>query len=538
MPIVVDPTYGPKPAMTLLGGSASSLPLPSTPLGGSARGITLHGGRFRTVSFAKIYRSQPIVGAAVRAVAFAIARLPLQTFGYADAEQDTRERDKTHPAAVLLERPRPRRRGFHLRWDMALSLYCHGNYVAWKRRRGRGAPPYELWTLDWRLLEPIVLGETVIAWRWLGTGIPGLDTGQSIPIEDTLHLAFGAPGGGDVGVSPLEQLEVTIRSEDGLQRYADASMRNGTRFGVAAILDKSIKADRVIRDGVRDELVDAHGGLDNAFRPAVLGGGITDIKPLSQQSAVEAELIKQRDVNRGEVGAAIGYPLALLGFVEGQNYAALRELHRILYVTSLGGPLELVAESVQAQLLDDEPAWAGAGRFVEFFLDGVLKGDAKERWETYAIALDHGGLTLNDVRRKENLKPYDDPRADEPLIAANNVRPLSNVGNDNGTRAGRRSTDPAATVALELAGQHARAALEAVASGEDFDRLELERALSADLIAGGVNGSSAAIAEAIGLELEGLLADAADAADGPPSAEAVRAIADRYPLTATQESPA
>lgn len=545
MPIVVDPVYGPKPGMTLLGGSPGSLPLGSTPFMPSSRSIELTSGTLRTVSYASIYRSQPVIGAAVKAIAFAIARLPLQAFRYTDAAEDTRERDKSHPAAQLLSKPRPQRRGFHLRWDMALSLWVHGNYVAWKRRPRAGAPPTELWTLDWRLLVPIVLGSRVIAWKWLGEGIPGLDRGAVIFVEDTLHLAFGTPGGGDIGISPLEQLQVTIRSEDALQRYGEASMRNGTRFGVAAILDKSVKADRVVRDGVRDELVDAHGGLENAFRPAVLGGGITDIKPLSQQSAAEAELIQQRVVNRAEAGAVIGAPLAILGFLEGTNYAALKELHRIFYVTSLGGPLTLLAESVQAQLLDGEPAWADAGRFVEFSLDEVLKGDAKERWETYDVAVGMGGLTLNDVRRSENRKPYDDPRADEPLIKANNVRPLSAVGQDNGTRAGRRSTDPAALTAIAARARDVLEALAATADAGDepsFDRLALERDLTADLQAAGLNGSSATIAEAIADELDaGVRGLAARRAAGDLEADdvaaAVRELAATHPLTSNPGDP-
>src|SRR5207253_1814393 len=110
-------------------------------------------------------------------------------------------------------------------------------------------------------------------------------------------------------------------------------------------------------------------------------------------------------------------------------YASLVEYHRLLYVTFLAGPLGLITAGLNAQVLE-EPAWSNDGLFGEFFLDAVLAGDAKSRWETYAVALDHGGLTLNDVRRAENKEPYADPRADEPLIAANNVRPLSNVGAD------------------------------------------------------------------------------------------------------------
>lgn len=493
MAVVLDDPYGPKPALTMLGGSPAMLPVGSVPFQPASRALTLSGGR--TVSYVHIYSTQPWIATAIRRMAEAIARLPLQLFGFADPSGDTRYRDRRHNAAQLLNRPRPRQRGFHLRWDIALSTYVHGNYVGWKRRRAPGLPPFELWTLDWRYLIPLMAGQgqRVLGWRWLGDGIPGLETGQTILIEDTLHIAFNGPGGGDLGISPLAQLDVTVRSEDAIQRLSEANFRNGTRFGVAVILDPKAKADAVIRAGVREELQDAHGGVDQAYRPAILGGGVTDLKPLHAQTAAEAELITQRKLNREEAAAVIGIPQPLAGILDDANYSSLAELHRILYVTSLGGPLGLIGESIQAQLLDAEAVWDRDERFVEFSLDDVLKGDAKQRWETYAVALDHGGLTLNDVRRKENLPPYDDPRADEPLIAANNVRPLSAVG-----IAGTNVVDgnPIATATRELAaivGDAQARAREGAA--EDFDRAELERALADELQARvGLNGASDLVA--------------------------------------------
>jgi HK97 family phage portal protein len=525
LPIVESPTWGPKPSMTLLGGSPSSLATPSSPfIPAGGRSVTLLGGSLRTVSYAAIYRSQPRLATPIRRVAEAVLRLPLQLFRELDDDGDARERDRRHPAARLLAKPRPRQRGAHLRWDIGLSVYVHGNYVGWKRRPSRGEPPTELWTLDWRLLVPLMVGARVVGWEWHGdTGaVPGLKRGQTILLEDTVHIAFNGPGGGDLGVSPLEQLGVTLRSEDALQRYAESSMRHGTRFGMAAILDKSVKADRAIRDGVREELMDAHSGVDNAFKPAVLGGGVTDLKPLAEQSAVEAELIRQREVNAEEAAGLIGVPLPIAGVLRDANYSALRELHRMLYVTLLPGPLELMRESLQAQLIDEEPAWNGdaggdlAGRFLEWSMDAALKGDAKERWETYAVALDHGGLTLNDVRRKENLKPYADPRADEPLIAANNVRPLSAVGTGptgNGT-AGRRLTDQAAGVVLEVLSANVDRALERAARGVGAGRPALE-ALDRDRVAREVDADLQAAGLAATAGLAGVLADelAADVAD-------------------------
>lgn len=526
MPVVADPVYGLKPSQSMRGGSPTTLAENSVPFMAGGGSITMVDGNLRNVSFHSIYGSQPWVGRACRFTAEQFARLPLQLFTYTDDKHDSRERDRVHPAAQLLARPRPRRTGFHLRWDIGLSLAIHGEYVGWLRRRRPALPPYEIWTLDWRCLQPIGDRDRIYAWRWTGGGVPGLRRGDVILIEDTLHLSYTGPGGGDFGVSPLQQLQVTIRSEDALQRLSEASSRNGTRFGAAIILDPKVKSDRLMREGIRQELADAHGGLNQAFRSPVLGGGIVDIKPLGEQSAVEAELINQRKVNRDEIAAVSGIPGAVLGIYDEVKYSSLQELHRMLYVTSLGGPLGVVQEGMQAQLLNGEPIWAPDDRFLEWNLDEVLKGDTQQRWETYKIGVDFGGLTLNDVRRKENLPPYADKRADEPLIAANNVRPLSAIGPGGDTGNPQDPNAARATNALDtirdLVAGHRDRALERAADDElrdvaaaleALDCRRVARELEHDLEAAGVNGWSTAVAESVAGELEELVASAATVED-------------------------
>lgn len=41
--------------------------------------------------------------------------------------------------------------------------------------------------------------------------------------------------------------------------------------------------------------------------------------------------------------------------------------------------------------------------FVEFNVNGLLRGDAKTRNESYKTAITNGYMSINEVRRKENL---------------------------------------------------------------------------------------------------------------------------------------
>lgn len=45
--------------------------------------------------------------------------------------------------------------------------------------------------------------------------------------------------------------------------------------------------------------------------------------------------------------------------------------------------------------------------FIEFNFSGLIRGDIKTRYDAYAIARQWGWLSLNDIRRLENLPPVE-----------------------------------------------------------------------------------------------------------------------------------
>lgn len=45
--------------------------------------------------------------------------------------------------------------------------------------------------------------------------------------------------------------------------------------------------------------------------------------------------------------------------------------------------------------------------FVEFLVDGLLRGDIKSRYEAYAVARQNGWMSANDIRELENMNPIE-----------------------------------------------------------------------------------------------------------------------------------
>jgi HK97 family phage portal protein len=62
---------------------------------------------------------------------------------------------------------------------------------------------------------------------------------------------------------------------------------------------------------------------------------------------------------------------------------------------------------------------AGSGMYVEFSVDGLLRGDFKTRMEGYGLAVNSGVMKPNEARRRENLP--DDPSGDALMIQGGTV---------------------------------------------------------------------------------------------------------------------
>ncbi|MBC7107024.1 MAG: phage portal protein, partial [Firmicutes bacterium] len=63
--------------------------------------------------------------------------------------------------------------------------------------------------------------------------------------------------------------------------------------------------------------------------------------------------------------------------------------------------------------------------FVEFLVEGLLRGDTKSRYEAYSIGRQWGWLSANDIRERENMNPI--PGGDVYLIPLNMI-PASHAG--------------------------------------------------------------------------------------------------------------
>lgn len=406
-----------------LDGRPSRLKRPSEPLISAGGGAISLIGEGRTVSYARIYRTQLWVGVVTNKLTRQVARLPLKT--YRLNSQGHRERVRDTPLAQLMRAPWAGAAPFQLKERIMLPLLVHGNSLLRKLRvEGPGGPPTGLLPLDWRYVRPH--GEPtgpVEVWETTEPGHP-----RYLEPADVVHFAYQAVDG-PIGVSPLQQLGVTIALEEAAQRYAAANFKNAARHSGALVAPKEARLSSDDREEYRREIRELYQGPENAFNVAVLGNGF-EWREFGG-SAKEAQLVDQRKVNREEVAACYDMPPPVVGILDHATYSNVEELYRSLYRTSLGPPIVLVEETLDAQLVRDEPAFEED--FSEFDLSEVMRGDPKEEADQLAVEIEHGTLTIDEARRIKNRPEFGLAETTRPLYAANNLKPVGVERDDDGS---------------------------------------------------------------------------------------------------------
>lgn len=396
-------------------GYSAALGRKSWPLAGSGvipygyaapqQDIRLLGGDIATMQ--DIYWSQPWVQAVVNKLARGIARLPVKTYDYeqVDGGGIYPTEQPTSVIAQLLQNPYPNAGMFQLIEFIIGSLCIYGNATLVKFRGGRGQTPAQLWPMPFDRVS-ILQGkdQPIEAYIWGGFNTIGSVGQQKVFLpEDVIHFKWFNPvGWQSYGRSPLEALATTLALEEAGQRYALASFGNGARPASFVVAEKKLTKEQ--RDELRAEINAAYGGVDNAFKVALLDNGL-DWKPIGMNMQ-ETGLTENRKISREEVCAVYDVPPPMVGILDQATYSNIDEQHTMLYQTTFAPYCVMLEETFNAQLIEAEPAWAG--QFTRFDMGEITRGNDTERSQAYMRYLQSGVRTPNELRALEGLPPVGD----------------------------------------------------------------------------------------------------------------------------------
>ena len=233
---------------------------------------------------------------------------------------------------------------------------------------------------------------------------------------------FHVPGlgfNGLIGFSPIAMMKNSLGTSIAVDKYGSAFFKNGAQpSGV-------LEHPGVMKDPnrVRDNWEAAYGGAANAHRVAVLEEGMT-YKPVSLPPE-DSQFLESKQFSVTEICRIFRVPPHMIGDLDRATFSNIESQNISFAVHTIRPWLVRIEQAINRALFPDNEK----GRFyVQFNLDGLMRGDYKSRMEGYAIARQNGWMSTNDIRELENLNPVSEEEGGNAYLVNGNMIPISLAG--------------------------------------------------------------------------------------------------------------
>ena len=246
--------------------------------------------------------------------------------------------------------------------------------------------------LEVRVLDP---RKVEVHQAYDGTPTYKITTGDgtaSLGADSIVHITLFAYGENLRGLSPVEHHRVTLGLASATQVYAAKFYEQGAAPSGIIKVPGELTQDQA--QTLRAAFGRNHEGVDRMHRVAVLSGG-ADFASLSAKIS-DMQMVETMQWGTEAIARIYGVPLHLLQYPGGNtSYNSLEVVSAEWLRLGLGPLIARVEAGLQRLIV-------GNTTFVKFNVDALLRPMTKERYEAYAVALNNGWLSLNEIRQLED----------------------------------------------------------------------------------------------------------------------------------------
>lgn len=217
--------------------------------------------------------------------------------------------------------------------------------------------------------------------------------------DDVLHVrAIGTDG--FLGKSPIRQVREAVGLGLAAQEFGARFFGQGTTPGLIFRHPGRLGDEAFQR--LKQSLQASYEGLGKSHKAMVLEEGI-EIQSVTMPLD-DAQFIETRKFQAQEIARIYRVPPHMIADLDRATFSNI-EHQSIEFVMHTLRPWLVRIEQACRRVLLTPPQ--RQRYFVEFLVNGLLRGDIASRYQAYAIARQNGWLSANDIRRLENMNPID-----------------------------------------------------------------------------------------------------------------------------------
>ena len=248
---------------------------------------------------------------------------------------------------------------------------------------------------------------------------------------------FHVPGpslDGISGMSPISYAASAIRLGLSYEQFGIKFFRNAANPSGAFTNPGELGEEAYQR--LKKELREKYTGLNNSGVPLLLEGGLQ-----WQQFSVnptDAQLLESKKFQIEDICRIYRVPQHLVNKLDRSTNNNIEEQALEFVMYTMLPIFKRFEECINAQLLT--PQQRVQGYYVQYKIDGLLRGDSASRVAMYTAGRQWGYLSSNDIRRLEDLPPI--PNGNIYLSPAN----MQEAGSQNSSDVNNKMLDEIATI--------------------------------------------------------------------------------------------
>jgi len=244
-----------------------------------------------------------------------------------------------------------------------------------------------------------------------------LDGGSVLDSADVLHIKLMSDDGIE-GLSPIDQCAKAINWNLSIEEFGSTFFKNGAKPSSVLSTDRALSETAIER--LKNSFNSSYAKLKSSNSTIILEEGLT-FKPISI-SPEQAQFLASRQFGIEEIARIFNIPPHMLKDLSKSSFNNI-EMQSQEYVTYTLMPyLTRIEQEMNLKLFRTNEL---GKTFVEFNVNGLLRGDVKTRNEAYKTAIQNGYMSINEVRQKENLNSIEG--GDQHFIQMN-MTTIENVG--------------------------------------------------------------------------------------------------------------
>ena len=252
--------------------------------------------------------------------------------------------------------------------------------------RDSGGTPVELIPLNPEIVS-VVINDGELFYE--------IDKNGVLDSSDVLHFKTITEDG-LAGISPIDQCKNALDWGLNVEEFGNTFFKNGAKPSSVLSTDRALSETAI--DRLKNSFNSSYSKLKNSNSTIILEEGLT-FKPISI-SPEQAQFLSSRQFSIEEVARIFNVPPHMLKDLSKSSFNNIEMQSQEFVTYTLMPYITRIESEMNYKLFRTNEI---GNTFIEFNVNGLLRGDVKSRTEAYKTAITNGYMSINEVRQKENL---------------------------------------------------------------------------------------------------------------------------------------